>query len=70
MAHLRHGRLNHIFELPGVKYQLRPGPIAHILKKNPRTRPWRLFREKLGLRKDEGGLHPGRALRHPKWSCC
>jgi hypothetical protein len=33
MAHLRHGRLNHIFELPGVKYQLRPGPIAHSLKK-------------------------------------
>jgi hypothetical protein len=30
---LRHGRLNHVFELVGVSYQPRPEPIAHATKK-------------------------------------
>jgi hypothetical protein len=40
ISQLHHGLLNHVFELPDVKYQLWPEPIAHGLK-NARVQKWK-----------------------------
>jgi hypothetical protein len=37
ITQLRHGRFNHVFDMVGVKYQLRAEPVAHTSQKRQTT---------------------------------